>query len=490
MSSTLQPPPAANEAPPTPFAAGPATSIGTVFISHKHKDKAIARIVAQYLRKESGNRARVFLSSDPQFDGPRAGGNLDEELCRAIGDSGVAILVYTGMSAELDWSYCIYECARATGKGIRLIVIQCGDEAPAPFQNQVRILGRHPEDVLKFAQDFMTSTDFFRGQREKVTNYNRNDEEVSRAGRTLHAELVAAIDESLSAKPQEWSPWKWMRLRLPGRHVAAIRDAEPAARVEQTGKAIQDGAVVVDSLSADQIFGVGIDAGQGVGHLLESWKQARPKDDSRWVEALCEQVSACVMRQFPTLRDVRIREAMTLSSVIPVVTRVLAYPGNGDVELDIYFYDVRPVSPEVEDVMIARNEMYFRSVGRDGSSGLSLQELFSDMKSRNMHRLPILDAEGRVEYMIHRSVIGEVIAAAALNGRDVSELSLATLLEDPERQRMFESTFVFVSPRTTVEEAREALRDLPASRDVFVTANGKAEEAVMGMLTNIDLQQN
>ena len=36
--------------------------IGSVFISHKHKDQQIARVVADFIEEESGNRVDVFLS--------------------------------------------------------------------------------------------------------------------------------------------------------------------------------------------------------------------------------------------------------------------------------------------------------------------------------------------------------------------------------------------------------------------------------------------
>ena len=82
-------------------------SLGTVFVSHKHKDKEIAKVVGDFIRSESGNRVEIFLSSDPRFKGPKDGESLTSELENAINEAGVMILIYTGKSANVDWEYCI-----------------------------------------------------------------------------------------------------------------------------------------------------------------------------------------------------------------------------------------------------------------------------------------------------------------------------------------------------------------------------------------------
>jgi hypothetical protein len=75
-------------------------SLGTVFISHKHKDKEIAKVIGDFMKDASGNRIDIYLSSDPRYKGTRAGESLPQELDKAITKSGVVILVYTGKSAK------------------------------------------------------------------------------------------------------------------------------------------------------------------------------------------------------------------------------------------------------------------------------------------------------------------------------------------------------------------------------------------------------
>jgi hypothetical protein len=153
-------------------------SLGTVFVSHKHKDKEIAKVIGDFMKDASGNRIDIYLSSDPRYKGTRAGESLPQELDKAITKSGVVILVYTGKSAKVDWEYCIYECAFAHSRGIRVIILQCVDDAPAPFLSTVRTLVADKANVYKFVKDFLTSSDFLRDQKEPITAFSPDDPDV------------------------------------------------------------------------------------------------------------------------------------------------------------------------------------------------------------------------------------------------------------------------------------------------------------------------
>ena len=83
-----------------------------VFISHKHSDQRIAETIARFLRTRSGGQFRVHLSSSPNFEGPRLGQPLNNELKRALAAAETVILVFT--TDTEDWSYCMRECGVAT----------------------------------------------------------------------------------------------------------------------------------------------------------------------------------------------------------------------------------------------------------------------------------------------------------------------------------------------------------------------------------------
>ena len=102
------------------------------------------------------------MSSDPAYRGPRFGRNLNQELCRALLDVQVLVLVYT--SADEDWSYCMFECGVATdpqSPHTNIIVFQCGRDVPKPFEDQLRVDARRLDDIRKFTKAFFKDPTFF-----------------------------------------------------------------------------------------------------------------------------------------------------------------------------------------------------------------------------------------------------------------------------------------------------------------------------------------
>src|SRR5262245_54449735 len=83
-----------------------------LFISHKHADAAIAQVVASFIEDRSNGTVSVYLSSSPDFAGPKFGKNLNAQLRETLWQTRALILVYT--SQDADWSYCMWECGVAT----------------------------------------------------------------------------------------------------------------------------------------------------------------------------------------------------------------------------------------------------------------------------------------------------------------------------------------------------------------------------------------
>ena len=83
-----------------------------LFISHKHSDTRIAKVVADFVESRTLGQVSVHMSSDPRYKGPRLGKNINQELCTALYNCDVLLLLYT--SADEDWSYCMFECGVAT----------------------------------------------------------------------------------------------------------------------------------------------------------------------------------------------------------------------------------------------------------------------------------------------------------------------------------------------------------------------------------------
>ena len=52
----------------------------SLFISHKHVDHKIANVLGDFAKGQSLNRVKVHLSSDPNYEGPKIGKNLNDQL--------------------------------------------------------------------------------------------------------------------------------------------------------------------------------------------------------------------------------------------------------------------------------------------------------------------------------------------------------------------------------------------------------------------------
>jgi CBS domain-containing protein len=140
--------------------------------------------------------------------------------------------------------------------------------------------------------------------------------------------------------------------------------------------------------------------------------------------------------------------------------------------------------------MVKRESMYLKILNKGISPEALVTEIFGEMRSQGRHRLPILNEEGRVVYMVHRSMISEFLAEALTESRPANTLTLENMMNRPGMREMFERTFVFVAPEVSVEEAKETLKQQAGARDVFVTPSGKSDEAVLGMLTSSDVVES
>ena len=159
-----------------------------VFISHRHADKAIAETVADFLHQRSSGAATIFCSSSVDHVAPIAGVNLEQSLKKALALCDVVVLVFTSESE--DWSFCMWECGVATDprdqRPTNVVVFQCGENAPKPYVDYLRVDTRDAESVTGFVKTFLTGTDYF-PDHEPLTGFASDGKEVKQFGSELHA---------------------------------------------------------------------------------------------------------------------------------------------------------------------------------------------------------------------------------------------------------------------------------------------------------------
>ena len=91
-----------------------------------------------------------------------------------------------------------------------------------------------------------------------------------------------------------------------------------------------------------------------------------------------------------------------------------------------------------------------------------IDEGFEKDKSHPRQRLPILDAEGRGKYVLHRSTI-DAFVAPLKRPPDVDESTLSPkdLLEDPKLKDYIVNSFLPLAPDATLADAKDLLDKIP-----------------------------
>jgi hypothetical protein len=107
-----------------------------------------------------------------------------------------------------------------------------------------------------------------------------------------------------------------------------------------------------------------------------------------------------------------------------------------------------------------------------------------DKPPRN--RLPILDAEGRGKYVLHRSTVDAFVAAKKHPPTaDESTLKLKDLLEDEKVKDYVVNSFRALSKDKTLADAKDIFDANPLCLDILVTEDGTKNGIVVGWITNV-----
>jgi hypothetical protein len=115
-----------------------------------------------------------------------------------------------------------------------------------------------------------------------------------------------------------------------------------------------------------------------------------------------------------------------------------------------------------------------------------------DLRSRlggKITRIPIVDANGIVQYILHQSGLFKFIADKALAGTaasDIDKLTLQDLVDDAELKNWV-GNIVFVSEQASVGAAKQAMEAQPGCQDLVVTKTGSKTEPMLGWMTNTDI---
>ena len=92
--------------------------------------------------------------------------------------------------------------------------------------------------------------------------------------------------------------------------------------------------------------------------------------------------------------------------------------------------------------------------------------------------------------------MNQFLAAEALKAPDtpataMTKLTLQNLLDGaPELRLVLQGTFALIKESASLADAKLAMETTPNCQDVFVTQNGRKDEAVLGWITNNEVAVN
>jgi CBS domain-containing protein len=458
-----------------------AVSVPLVFISHKHVDRQIAGVLADFINEESRGEVDVHNSSNSSYLGPATGERLTDALREVLWRTDVLLLIYT--SADQDWSFCMWEAGVATDSqspDTRTVVLQCGDDVPPPFQGFVRVDLRNKEDVRKFVSEFFLDANYFPRRGRGLTPRWKRDS-VLKAADGLHAALSAVIQPVASTFSYLWPS---LQLRVDGTISDPVR-ANPVDRAACRAAVSQGARVSEWFQAAPDLFGVQDIKGATLGELRDRWSQATGSPDTAWHESCCDQIVDVILGVAPVVRQEELQRPGADTTLTPALTRWRR--GVDDTDFEFEFIDMsNPRGIPVEARMLSVDRIQAKTVA--DAPKVKLVTLSADMMSQRINRLPVLDAESRIKFVVHKSVIDGFIVALITSGRLNDTVTLDDLLREPAHENLI-SAVVFVPPETSMADARLTMVAKKNCQDVFITPGGRPDEPILGWLTNTDFRR-
>lgn len=152
-------------------------------------------------------------------------------------------------------------------------------------------------------------------------------------------------------------------------------------------------------------------------------------------------------------------------------------------------------STPVTDKMIAKNKIFYKNVTDINQTKLvDILQKFNE-SNEVWSRLPILDDQGRLQYIVHRTLIDKFLVDKLWNPdptapKTVDQFTVQDLLQDPNFQKRSHGNFGVVSQDSTLADVKDKMDSIPDCKDVFVTQTGKEDEPILGWITNSIIIEN
>lgn len=106
------------------------------------------------------------------------------------------------------------------------------------------------------------------------------------------------------------------------------------------------------------------------------------------------------------------------------------------------------------------------------------------LEKEKKERLPILDAQGRIKYMAHRSLFDKFIVQEVAKSKKIEDLTLQDMLDDAKFKDMLIGSYKTLPESSNLAEAKVLMDNIRICSDVFATVDGTPDTTVIGWVTN------
>jgi hypothetical protein len=154
---------------------------------------------------------------------------------------------------------------------------------------------------------------------------------------------------------------------------------------------------------------------------------------------------------------------------------------------------VKQLTPEeklksvaIKDVMISIGKAITFTLDK-AESDVKLKSDLIDAKleKENKERLPILDPQGRIKYMVHRSLLDKFIVQEVAKTKKVGDLTVQDMLNDDKYKDVLTGSFKTLPQTSNLAEAKSLMDQIKICSDVFATEDGTVNAKVVGWVTNV-----
>jgi hypothetical protein len=371
--------------------------------------------------------------------------------------------------------------------------MQAGDEGPKVYTDTVRMDASKLDDLRRFMRDFFRSPDFF-PRRQQPFNLDVSEETCDRYAKDLHAKLAEVLP-NLKGKPEVWQVWPFLTVELASATIDGLYTAQPAGATltDAVYRSLLDGSTITrHGPLTPLLFGrASLPETLPLKDLLANRPDA-PEGEA-WLRCCLGQVLRGAKRGIVSMSWSPLQAPDGERQYLPALCEVRHTPMRGTMAFDIHFIDVlsRQAMP-ASNKMLPLGKIDWLDIDNPAVRELRLSQLRKEMQQGSRLRRPILDAQMRPRFVIHKSLVDDFLVGAlndpaAHGAADHAALTLDHLLKARESGTLASTSFCTVCPNDPVAEVERRMAVEAKCNDVFVTQDGTRDSPILGWITNMDL---